>query len=129
MAANQLQTLINITGNISGQTDTVSISANQTYTVTTPNLTSGGLVSTSGLDQEVIPAAGADAYLYVKNSGTNGGGGGTNITDITLSAGTSFGELLAGEFCFIPIKSGAGVKIKFISGDDANIIYAVFTRA
>ena len=129
MAANQLQTLLNITGTIAGQADTVSITENRLLTITSPSLTSGGLVSKSGLNQEIIPAAQKDSYLFVKNAGENGGGTGTNITDITLSAGTSFGELAVGEFCFIPIKSGAGIKIKFVSGTDANIIYGFFGRA
>jgi hypothetical protein len=129
MAVNQIQTLINLVGSVKGQTDPVSISENPLLTITTPSVTSGGLVSTSGLDQEVIATGDETAFLFVKNSGLNGAGTGTNITAVTLSAGTSFASLKVGEFAFLPLVKGAGAKIKFISGQDANVTYAVFTRA
>jgi hypothetical protein len=129
MAVNQIQTLLNITGTIQGQSDSIAITENPLLTVTTPNLTSGGLVSTGTLNKEIIAAAQADSYLFVKNAGLNGGGTGTNLTEITLSAGTSIATLKVGEFAFFPLKTGGGAKIKFISGTAANIVYAYFARA
>tara|TARA_B100000902_G_C26997997_1_gene758432 strand:- start:211 stop:621 length:411 start_codon:yes stop_codon:yes gene_type:complete len=135
MAVNQLQTLLNITGTLAGQSDPVSITENPLFTVTSPSLTSGGIVSTSAVKFEILAAADADCYVFIKNNGLTGGGAGNNVTDVTTK--TTYGSpateihiasLNAGEFAFIPLKTGIGLILEYVSGADAEITYAFFTK-
>jgi hypothetical protein len=126
-----LQSLFNLTGTITGQSDSVSISVNPVLTIGAPSVTSGGITTTAasgGTNQEVIATADADCYLYVRNTGTSGGGTGTGQIDVVTVDGTkTFGNLKVGDFGFFPIKTGIGVSLKYASAV-TNVEYAIFTR-
>jgi len=123
-----LQSFFNLTGVITGQSDPVSISVNPLLTVGDPSITTGGITTAASTNQEIIAAADADCYLYVRNTGTGGSGGGTGQIEIyTVSSGQLFGDLKAGDFAFIPIKTGTGIKLKYATAV-TNVEYAIFTR-
>tara|TARA_R110001583_G_scaffold179105_3_gene335640 strand:+ start:414 stop:797 length:384 start_codon:yes stop_codon:yes gene_type:complete len=123
-----LQSLFNLTGTVTGQSDSVSISVNPVLTITEPSLTTGGITTAASTNQQVIAAADADCYLYVRNTGTSGGGTGSGTVDIvTVSSGQTFGNLKVGDFAFMPIKTGTGVKLKYATAV-TNLEYAIFTR-
>ena len=123
-----LQSLFNLTGTITGQSDSVSISVNPLLTISEPAVTTGGITTTASTNQQIIATTDADCYLYVRNTGTSGGGTGSGTIDIiTVSSTKTFGNLKVGDFAFIPIKTAIGVTLKYATAV-TNVEYAIFTR-
>ena len=123
-----LQSLFNLTGTITGQSDSVSISVNPLLTIGEPSVTTGGLTTAAATNEEIIATADPDCYMYVRNTGTAGGGTGTGQIDIvTVSSTKTVGNLKAGDFAFIPIISGIGITLKYKTAV-TNVEYAIFTR-
>jgi hypothetical protein len=123
-----LQSLFNLTGTVTGQSDSVSISVNPLLTITEPSVTTGGITTEATTNQQIIATGDADCYLYVRNTGTSGGGTGSGQVEIyTVSSGQLFGMLKVGDFAFLPIKTGTGIKLKY-AAHPTNLEYAIFTR-
>tara|TARA_R100000152_G_C6756227_1_gene179996 strand:+ start:654 stop:1040 length:387 start_codon:yes stop_codon:yes gene_type:complete len=124
--AGTLQTLISISGAMTGQSDPVQITANPVIATQDPSLTSGGLALVGTTNKLIIPTTQGDTYLYVRNSGTGGGGTGLGLVDVTSNAGVVFATLRVGDFAFLPVKGGLGVKIKYNTAD-TYCVYGYFT--
>ena len=123
-----LQSLFNLTGTVTGQSDTVSITINPSLPVTDPSLTTGGLTMAASTNQEVLATTNPDSYFYARNTGLNGGGTSNGVVEVNSVAGVTVATLKVGDWCFIPIKSGLGVKLKY-QANPTNVEYAYFARA
>ncbi len=84
-----LQTLFNLTGTITGQSDPVSITLNPVITVQESTVTSAGVTTHAALNQSIIPTSQGDTYLFVHNTGINGGGTGTGNILVTDNGGST----------------------------------------
>jgi len=123
-----LQTLFNLTGTITGQSDPVSITLNPVITVQESTVTSAGVTTHAALNQSIIPTSQGDTYLFVHNTGINGGGTGTGNILVTDNGGsTNLTKLGVGDFAFFVVESGTGAKLKYDTAV-TNVVYAFFTR-
>tara|TARA_R100001463_G_scaffold9160_2_gene27552 strand:+ start:4139 stop:4519 length:381 start_codon:yes stop_codon:yes gene_type:complete len=122
-----LQSLFNLTGTITGQSDAVSITVNPNLPVTDPSVTTAGLTTSASTNQEVLATTNPDSYFYARNTGLNGGGGSNGVIQINSVAGVTIALLKVGDWCFIPIKSGLGIKLKY-QDNPTNVEYAYFAR-
>ena len=127
--AGTLQTLISISGNMTGQSDPVTISANPVILTIDPTVTSSGIAVVAATNQEILAAPAGDTYVYVRNTGAAGAGTGNGIVDLTSTAGVVMASLRVGDVFFAPIKSGLGVKVKYnaTAAADTFCVYATFT--
>jgi hypothetical protein len=123
-----LQALFNLTGNLTGQSDPVSITVNPLLTVQSNTVTSAGLTTAGTTNQSIIPTSQGDTYLFVHNTGTNGLGTGTgNILVTNDGGGTILTKLGVNDFAFFIVEDGTGAKIKYDTAD-TNVVYAFFTK-
>ena len=123
-----LQALFNLSGNLTGQSDPVSITVNPLLTVQSNTVTSAGLTTVGTTNQSIIPTSQGDTYLFVHNTGVNGAGTGTgNILVTNDGGGTILTKLGVGDFAFFIVEDGTGAKIKHDTAD-TNVVYAFFTK-
>lgn len=127
----KIQTLLNLNGLITGQSDPVAISVNPILDVEAPMVTSGGMTTDATTNLQLFGVAApynlAETYLYVRNSGSSGGGGGTGNIIVTDAAGNEVIFLIPGDFCFLPIKKATGAKIKYDTAA-TDVVWAYFKR-
>jgi len=93
-------------------TDILNISIAPTLTVGDPT-ESGTITTTATTDQEIIDRAHTkDTFVFVRNTGTAATDGNILVTD---DDGTpnNISLLKPGEFLFIPLKSGVGMRLKY----------------
>lgn len=123
-----LQALFNLTGNLTGQSDPVSITVNPLLTVQSNTVTSAGLTTHAATNQSIIPTTQGDTYLYIRNTGTNGTGTGTGNILVTNDGGSvNLTKCGVGDFAFFMVEDGTGAKIKYDTAV-TNVVYAFFTK-
>ena len=112
--------------------DELNFSVTDSLTVTAPSQSlSMEIVTTTGGNHIIVPAATAIAYLFVRHTGTTDGSTGTaQLLDIEDTADVAFARLGAGEWCFFPYnKAGGsvGVQLQSASGN-IQAEYAFWTK-
>ena len=93
-------------------TDILAISIAPTFNVGDPTK-SGTITTTSTTDQEIIDRAHTkDTFVFVRNTGSSSAGN-VHVTDDASSSQNSISLLKPGEFLFMPLKAGVGMKLKY----------------
>ena len=115
--------------------NSISLSTTGSFTVVAPSQDiSTEIVTNTGNNHVIKPAATATAYLYVKHTSTTNGttGNTTDSVDIQLSDDNSaFCRLGPGDFCFIPFSHAGvsnGVELQTTS-NEVLCEYMWFTKA
>tara|TARA_R110000764_G_scaffold57302_2_gene124783 strand:- start:133 stop:492 length:360 start_codon:yes stop_codon:yes gene_type:complete len=109
-------------GNTSALSDVISFSVSDALSVTSPSEMSRiNVLHTS--PTEFAAASTGTHYVYIKNIGTN-----SRVVEIRTAGGTSFGQLVAGEFCFVPLLNNGGVEAISLVGSEV-VEYAIFKKA
>ncbi len=112
--------------------DVINFSVTDSLTTTAPAQSlSMEIVTTTGGNHIIIPAATAVAYLFVRHTGTTDGSTGTaQLLDLENTDNEAFARLGAGEWLFMPFcHAGAsvGVQLQSASGN-IQTEYAYWTK-
>ena len=112
--------------------DEINFSVTDSLTTTAPAQSlSMEIVTTTGGNHIIIPAATAVAYLFVRHTGTTDGSTGTaQLLDLENTDNEAFARLGAGEWLFMPFcHAGAsvGVQLQSASGN-IQTEYAYWTK-
>ena len=113
-------------------TDQLSFSVTDSLTTTAPARSlSMEIVTTTGGNHIIIPAATAVAYLFVRHTGTTDGSTGTaQLLDLENTDNEAFARLGAGEWLFMPFNhagASVGVQLQSASGN-IHTEYAYWTK-
>jgi len=113
--------------------DEISFSVTDSLTVTAPSQSlSMEIVTTTGGNHIIIPAATAIAYLFVRHTGTTDGSTGTaQLLDLENTDNEAFARLGAGEWLFMPFNhagASVGVQLQSASGN-IQTEYAFWTKS
>ena len=112
--------------------DVINFSVTDSLTTTAPAQSlSMEIVTTTGGNHIIIPAATAVAYLFVRHTGTTDGSTGTaQLLDLENTDNEAFARLGAGEWLFMPFCHGGasvGVQLQSASGN-IQTEYAYWTK-
>jgi len=102
--------------------DSLNLSITDTLTVGNPAEMSRVTVLHTA-PTEFAAASTGTHYVYIQNIGTN-----SRVVEVRTAGGTSFAQLSAGEFCFVPLLNNGGVEAIALVGSEV-VEYAIFKKA
>jgi len=117
-----LKPTLTLTGTQADLGATLSLSVDDTLSVTSPMQGVSKKTITTADDQELVATAGGVKYFYAKNTDT------TNFVILQTVASQQYARLSPGEFCFFPINDGNGLEAR---ADTASCVieFAYWTKA
>ena len=113
--------------------DVINFTVTDSLTVTAPSQSlSTEIVTATGGNHIIIPAATAVAYLFVRHTGTTDGSTGTaQMVDLENTDNESFARLSAGEWLFMPFNHAGvsvGVQLQVAHASNVQCEYAYWTK-
>ena len=127
----KLKTSFTMSSSTTSSSDTLNTNITVELDVAAPLIQQGSITtSVSGdvlIDGTVAPYTTVDSYVYLRADSANG----TNKISLFDDAGSGaakFGRLEAGDWIWVPIHAGFGLKMEASAGTP-KVEYAIFQRA
>ena len=126
----KLKTSFTMSSSTTSSSDALNTNITVELDVAAPLIQQGSVTTSTGgdvlIDGTVAPYTTVDSYLYVRADSANG----TDKIEIWDDSGGAykFGRLEAGDWMWIPMHAGFGLKVK-ASANTPKLEYAIFQRA